>query len=67
VLAFGLFALTHWLCDLVWLEALSLASFKGSRLLGGRNQRVVLAVCALALLVFGAMFIHDAVRRALAG
>ena len=66
-LAFGLFAITHWLCDLVWLEALSLASFKGSKLLGGRNQQVVLAICALALLIFGAMFIHDAVRRALAG
>lgn len=67
VLAFGLFAIAHWLCDLVWLEALSLASFKGSKLLGGRNQQIVLAICALALLVFGAMFIHDAASRALAG
>ena len=33
VWAFVLFAIVHWLCDLVWLEALSLASFKGSVLL----------------------------------
>lgn len=67
MLAFGLFAILHWLCDLVWLEALSLATFKGSKLLGDRNQRIVLAVCALALLVFGVTFIHDAAGRLISG
>ncbi|UCD27885.1 MAG: LysE family transporter [Planctomycetota bacterium] len=60
VLAFGLFAVVHWLCDLVWLEALSLAGFKGSKLLGQRSRRIVLVICSLALLVFGVMFICDA-------
>ena len=60
VLAFGLFAVVHWLCDLVWLEALSLASFKGSKLLGERMQRIVLVVCGAALLVIGARFAWDA-------
>jgi threonine/homoserine/homoserine lactone efflux protein len=59
-LAFGLFAIVHWLCDLVWLEALSLASFKGTRLLGQRSQRVVLAVCSAALILIGLAFILDA-------
>ena len=59
-LAFALFALVHWLCDLVWLEALSWASFEGSRLLGERSQRVVLAICGVALLVVGALFVGDA-------
>jgi len=67
VLALVLFAAAHWLCDFVWLEALSLASFKGSKILGGRNQRIILTVCALALLFFGVMFIHDAARRLLTG
>ena len=67
VLAFGLFAIAHWLCDLIWLEVLSMASFKGSKLLGGRNQRIVLIVCALALLLFGAMFIHDAAGHLING
>lgn len=64
---FALFALVHWLCDLAWLEALSWATFKGSALLGGRPQKVVLAVCAAALLVFGVMFIYAAAGKLLAG
>ena len=61
-LAFALFAVIHWLCDLVWLEALSLAGFKGSKLLGERTQRIVLLVCGLALLVFGMKFVYGAGR-----
>jgi threonine/homoserine/homoserine lactone efflux protein len=67
VLAFANFAVIHWLCDLGWLEALSLASFKGARLLGGRSQRVVLTICAAALLFFGAMFTWDAGKSWLVG
>ena len=55
--AFVLLALVHWSCDLVWLTALSWASFKGSVLLGPKSQRVVLAVCAAAMAVFGLYFI----------
>lgn len=57
--AFALFALVHWLCDLVWLEALSLAGFKGTKLLGGRVQQAVLIGCAIALLVLGVSFMWD--------
>lgn len=59
VWAFVLFALVHWSCDLVWLTALSWSSFKGSRLLGVRGQRIILLVCALALLGFGLWYIGD--------
>jgi threonine/homoserine/homoserine lactone efflux protein len=62
ILAFALFAVVHWLCDLVWLEALSLASHQGTRLLGGRLQQVVLVVCAAMLLGFGGKFLYDAGR-----
>ncbi len=55
--AFVLLALVHWSCDLVWLTALSWASFKGSVLLGPKTQRVVLAVCAATMFVFGVYFI----------
>ncbi len=58
--AFVLFAIVHWLCDLVWLSALSWASFKGSRLLGPRSQRIVLLICSVFLLVFGVVFIYTA-------
>ena len=60
VTAFALFALVHWLCDLVWLEALSLASFKGSTLLAGRGQKVVLGICSAVLIGFGCLFLYDA-------
>jgi threonine/homoserine/homoserine lactone efflux protein len=55
--AFVLLALTHWSCDLVWLTILSWTSFKGSALLGPKNQRIVLGVCAAAMLGFGLYFI----------
>ena len=60
LIAFVLFAIVHWLCDLVWLEALSLASYQGTELLGGRVQQVVLAVCGAVLLGFGCKFLYDA-------
>jgi threonine/homoserine/homoserine lactone efflux protein len=55
--AFGLMALAHWSCDLVWLAILSWASFEGSVLLGPTGQRIVLAVCAATMLGFGLYFI----------
>jgi threonine/homoserine/homoserine lactone efflux protein len=57
VWAFVLFAIVHWLCDLIWLEALSWASFKGSVLLSPGRQRIVMFVCAVALFGFGLLFI----------
>ena len=60
MLAFVLFAVIHWLCDLVWLEALSQASHRGTELLGGRLQQIVLVVCGVMLLFFGGKFLYDA-------
>lgn len=60
--AFVLFAVIHWLCDLVWLTLLSWASFKGSHWLGPRLQQGVLLVCGSALVLFGVYFLYDAVR-----
>lgn len=58
--AFALFALTHWSVDLIWLQILSWASFKGSVLLGQRGLRVVLIFCSAALFGFGLFFIYSA-------
>jgi threonine/homoserine/homoserine lactone efflux protein len=63
ILAFALFGLVHWLCDLVWLEILSLTSFKGSRVFSEKAQQIVLAVCGSALLLFAAKFLLDAGSR----
>lgn len=61
-LAFALFAIVHWLCDLVWLEVLSVASHRGARLLGPMSQRMILVCCAAAMGVFGIWFVFDAIR-----
>ncbi|HOX38567.1 MAG TPA: LysE family transporter [Candidatus Brocadiia bacterium] len=61
--AFALFAAAHWLCDLFWLEALTMASFKGRELVGGRAQKVVMLVCAVTVLLFGVKFIADGVMN----
>jgi threonine/homoserine/homoserine lactone efflux protein len=65
--AFALFAFIHWLCDLIWLEILSAASFKGTTLLGLKAQRIVLAICGAALVFFGAMFGYDAISSWIKG
>ena len=62
ILAYVLFAILHWLCDLIWLGALSWASFKGAGLIGQRSQQIVLLICSMALLGFGLFFIYNAIR-----
>lgn len=57
VWAFVLFAVVHWLCDFAWLSVLSWASFKGSTVLGAGAARIVLFICALALIFFGLGFV----------
>ncbi len=61
IFALVLFALVHWLCDFVWLGALSWASFAGSELLGPGKLRLVLTICALAMFFFAVKFIYGAV------
>ena len=63
VWAFVIFAFVHWSVDLIWLELLSLASFKGSSIMGQKGQRVVLLICAAAMAVFGMLFILSAVGK----
>jgi threonine/homoserine/homoserine lactone efflux protein len=60
--AFALFAVVHWLVDLIWVTALSLASFHGTTLLGPKVQQVVLKICAVAMLLFGLFFIYNAAK-----
>jgi threonine/homoserine/homoserine lactone efflux protein len=60
LVALGLFMTVHWLCDLAWLEVLSMAGFKGSQVFGKRAQKAVQAVCAAMLLAFGLKFVWDA-------
>lgn len=60
--AFVLFAVIHWLCDLVWLTLLSWASFKGSHWFGQRLQQTVLLISGNILILFGLYFLFDAIK-----
>jgi len=62
--ALVLFAIVHWLCDVVWLSVLSFVAFytsKNAGVLSGHFQKVVLGCCGTALLAFGVKFIYDAI------
>ncbi len=52
-----LFALVHWLCDMVWLEIMSFASFKGAKILSEKHQKIILTICSLAIMCFGIFFV----------
>jgi len=56
-LGFIIFALVHWLCDFFWYYFLSVLSFKGGQFFGKTFQKIVFAVCGIALLFFGGKFI----------
>ena len=59
--AFVVFAVLHWLCDFIWLTALSWASYRGSTLLGAKTLGAVLMICAGALRFFGVIFAYGAI------
>lgn len=65
LLGFSLFAVLHWVCDLVWLQFLSFLSFKGGRFFGPLFQRVVFTVCGVLLLFFSGKFIVDGIKTML--
>jgi threonine/homoserine/homoserine lactone efflux protein len=60
------FALSHWMCDLVWCYFLSALSFRGGRFFGERFHRGVLMVCGAFMLFFGGKYIVDGVGMLLA-
>ncbi len=62
VIGIVLFALVHWLCDLVWDYILSILSFKGGKLMGKMFQKIVFSLCGASLLFFGGKFIYDGVK-----
>jgi len=63
ILAFVLFAIVHWLCDLFWLEAISFASHRGAHLMGINAQKILLCVCGATMLLFGLWFLRDVIHK----
>jgi threonine/homoserine/homoserine lactone efflux protein len=59
--AFVLFTITHWLVDLLWVTALSLAAFHGTSLLGPKSLTITLKICAAAMLLFALFFLYSSI------
>jgi threonine/homoserine/homoserine lactone efflux protein len=53
ILGVVLFTIVHWLCDIVWLEVVSMTVFKTRHLWTLHVQKVVFGICALVLIGFG--------------
>lgn len=60
----AIFIIAHWLCDLIWLSALSVLSNKGSSAMGAGFQQKTSFVCGSVLMLFGALFIYTSIRLA---
>ena len=59
---FILFAVIHWLTDLIWLYFLSAVSFKGKNYAGQKLQTVFFKVCGVFLIFFGINYIVDSIK-----
>jgi threonine/homoserine/homoserine lactone efflux protein len=51
------FIIVHWLCDLVWLSAVSYTIYRTHKFWGEKVQEWIFIVLSLALLYFGGQFI----------
>jgi len=66
LLAVALFALSHWMSDLLWYSVVSFSIGKGrKKLMSDKTYRTVIGFCGIFLLVFGAYFVLDAIRTLL--
>ncbi len=62
VIALVLFAVVHWMCDLIWLSFLSFSAFYTSKHVGlfsGYIEKAILIFGSSALVIFGLKFIYD--------
>jgi len=57
---FLIFAITHWLCDLLWNTFVSVTLFKSKRFLTKKVQNIIFSFCFVVLVGFGAWFIVSA-------
>lgn len=59
--AFAIFSVTHWSCDLLWSTVVSITVFKSKRFWTRKVRNVVFGFCFLTLTGFGAWFIISTV------
>lgn len=65
ITGFLIFAIAHWMCDLVWFTFLSGASHQGAKKLGSGFLKTVSAISGIVLVIFALYFLYDALSRPL--
>ncbi len=61
-----LFAVSHWMSDLIWYSVVSFTIGKGrQKLMSEKTYRTIIGSCGIFLLVFGAYFVLDALKAIL--
>ncbi len=61
LMGFVLFAIVHWMADLIWYYFLSALTYRGGKFFGRKLQQGIFLFCGFALLYFGGSFLVDAV------
>ena len=62
ILGFALFAVVHWICDLVWYSLVSYGVYRSGKIWGRKVQLAVLGISSLLLMGFGIWFIISSFR-----
>lgn len=58
-----LFAVSHWMSDIIWYSAISFSIEKGrQKIMSEKTYRTIIGACGVFLLVFGTYFVLDALR-----
>jgi threonine/homoserine/homoserine lactone efflux protein len=60
-IAFAIFSVTHWSCDLLWNTVVSITVFKSKRFWTQKVRNAIFGFCFLTLTGFGAWFIISTV------
>ncbi len=58
-----LFSLLHWLCDVIWYGFISIASFKGTKLLGEGVYKKISILCGIAMFFYAGVFIVNSLTQ----
>ena len=59
---FIIFAIMHWICDMLWLYFLSILSYRGGRFFGNIFQKIIFTICGVMLVFFSGKFIYDGLK-----
>ena len=61
LVGFILFAIVHWLCDLIWSLFISKTVYRSQKFWNLAIHRIIFSICAIILIFFGIWFIYSSI------